>query len=159
MWPREGTVLTVSSQAPGAACERLGLDTEALLRSVGIQRQRLEDPDARLQNREAGALWAKVYELPSFKNLEKDLKRSLAAIDFRTPDGQKFDSFGLNAENAAKAESNPLMKIFFGNVQKVFDGNGRLLDDAYIRRAEKFLNELIWMARVLRYGREQVPLV
>ncbi len=63
MWPREGTVLTVSSRALIEACDRLGVDTEALLRTVGIERQTLEDPDARLQNREAGALWAKAYEL------------------------------------------------------------------------------------------------
>ena len=29
---------------------------------------------------------------------------------------------------------------------------------AYIRRTEKFLSELIWMAKVLRYGRENIPL-
>jgi AraC-like DNA-binding protein len=63
MWPRDGTVLTVSSRALVAACERLGVDGEALLRAVGISRETLEDPDARLQNREAGALWAKAYEL------------------------------------------------------------------------------------------------
>jgi NAD(P)H-dependent FMN reductase len=55
-----------------------------------------------------------------------------------------------------------LVSIFwdvnFGNVQKVFDQSGRLLDDAYIRRTDKFLGELIWMARVLRYGREHVSL-
>src|SRR5262245_59231141 len=55
-----------------------------------------------------------------------------------------------------------LVSIFwdlnFGNVQKVFDPSGRLLDDAYIRRSDKFIGELIWMAKVLRYGREQVPL-
>jgi NAD(P)H-dependent FMN reductase len=48
--------------------------------------------------------------------------------------------------------------INFGNIGKVFDASGALLDDAYIRRAEKFLSELIWMARVLRHGREQIPL-
>ena len=63
MWPRHGTVLTVTSRALIAACERLGVDTEAMLRTVGIQRQTLEDPDARLQNREVSALWAKAYEL------------------------------------------------------------------------------------------------
>jgi AraC-like DNA-binding protein len=63
MWPREGTVLTVSSRALVAACERLGFDTEALLRTAGIPRQKLEDPDARLQNQQVGALWAKAYEL------------------------------------------------------------------------------------------------
>ena len=55
-----------------------------------------------------------------------------------------------------------LVSIFWdvncGGVEKVFDQNGQLLDQAYIRRTEKFLSELIWMARVLRYGRENVPL-
>jgi AraC-like DNA-binding protein len=63
MWPRDGTVLTVSSRALVLACERLGLDTETLLRTVGIQRKTLEDPDARLAGHEVGALWAKAYEL------------------------------------------------------------------------------------------------
>jgi AraC-like DNA-binding protein len=63
MWPREGTVLTVSSRALVGACARLGVDTETLLRVVGIARERLDDPDARLENREAGALWQKAYEL------------------------------------------------------------------------------------------------
>ena len=48
--------------------------------------------------------------------------------------------------------------INFGNVQKAFDPSGRLLDEAYVRRADKFIRELIWMAKVLRYGRDQVPL-
>jgi AraC-like DNA-binding protein len=63
MWPPDGTVLTVSSRALLGACDRLGLDTATLLRSVGIQRKTLEDPDARLWGREAGALWTKAYEL------------------------------------------------------------------------------------------------
>ena len=63
MWPREGTVLSVASRALVEACDRLGVDTEVLLRSVGIERRMLEDPDARLQNRQVGALWAKAYEL------------------------------------------------------------------------------------------------
>jgi glyoxylase-like metal-dependent hydrolase (beta-lactamase superfamily II) len=35
--------------------------------------------------------------------------------------GKDWD-FWMNAENAAKAESNPLMKTFFANVQKVYAG-------------------------------------
>lgn len=46
----------------------------------------------------------------------------------------------------------------FGQVQKIFDVDGNLLDQAYIKRIDKFLKELIWMARVLRYGREHVLL-
>jgi hypothetical protein len=45
----------------------------------------------------------------------------------------------------------------FGNVQNLFDDQGNLLDQSYVRRLDKFLHELIWMARVLRYGRENVP--
>ncbi len=40
---------------------------------------------------------------------------------------------------------------------KVFDASGQLLDPALPRRIDKMLGELIWMARVLRYGREHVP--
>jgi len=63
MWSRNGTVLSVSSRAMVAACERLGLDTVALLHSVGIARETLDDPDARIEAAKVGALWAKAYEL------------------------------------------------------------------------------------------------
>jgi NAD(P)H-dependent FMN reductase len=46
--------------------------------------------------------------------------------------------------------------VNFGNVEKLFDEQGNLLDQKYVRRLDKFLNELIWMARVLRYGRENI---
>lgn len=53
-----------------------------------------------------------------------------------------------------------LVNIFwdvnFANVHKVFDPDGTLLDQAYLRRIDKFLNELIWMAKTLRHGREQI---
>ena len=46
----------------------------------------------------------------------------------------------------------------FGNIQKIFDeSTGKLADDAFVRRTDKFLAELIWMAKTLRYGRENVP--
>ena len=48
--------------------------------------------------------------------------------------------------------------VNFSSVQNVFDPSGRLLDPSYTRRIDKFLAELIWMAKVLRYGREQVAL-
>jgi NAD(P)H-dependent FMN reductase len=46
--------------------------------------------------------------------------------------------------------------VNFGKVGTLFDEEGKLLDENYIRRVDKFLNELIWMARVLRHGRENV---
>jgi NAD(P)H-dependent FMN reductase len=48
--------------------------------------------------------------------------------------------------------------VNFSSVQKVFDKDGILLDDAFIGRIDKFLKELIWMARSMRHGREQIPL-
>jgi NAD(P)H-dependent FMN reductase len=55
-----------------------------------------------------------------------------------------------------------LVNIFwdvnFGNVSNVFDESGKLLDEAFVSRADKFLNELIWMAKTLRYGRENIAL-
>jgi NAD(P)H-dependent FMN reductase len=47
--------------------------------------------------------------------------------------------------------------VNFGNVQKLFDEHGKLVDRSYERRFDRFLSELIWMARVLRYGRENIP--
>jgi NAD(P)H-dependent FMN reductase len=47
--------------------------------------------------------------------------------------------------------------VNFGNVAKIFGDQGNLLDQNYVRRLDKFLNELVWMARVLRHGREHIP--
>jgi len=47
--------------------------------------------------------------------------------------------------------------VYFGNAGKLFDqATGRIADPAYSRRVDQFLNELVWMARVLRFGRERV---
>ena len=46
----------------------------------------------------------------------------------------------------------------FSNAQGLFDPDGKILDGAYVRRIDQFLKELIWMAKVLRYGRENVSL-
>ena len=48
--------------------------------------------------------------------------------------------------------------VNFSSVQKVFAEDGKLLDESYIRRIDKFLKELIWMAKTLRQGREQISL-
>ena len=45
----------------------------------------------------------------------------------------------------------------FPVVQDKFDGEGKLLDPAYEKRLEPFLDELIWMSRVLKWGRENLP--
>jgi len=46
----------------------------------------------------------------------------------------------------------------FSSVHQLFNAEGNILDQAYVRRIDKFLGELVWMSKVLRYGREQVSL-
>ena len=47
--------------------------------------------------------------------------------------------------------------LTFPNVKTKFDDDGNLLDEAYDKRIAGFLDELVWMATVLRWGREHVP--
>ncbi|HSE22823.1 MAG TPA: NADPH-dependent FMN reductase [Pyrinomonadaceae bacterium] len=44
----------------------------------------------------------------------------------------------------------------FPFVHQIFDEDGNILDPAYEKRLDGFLEELIWMSRVLRWGRENV---
>ncbi|HUQ31558.1 MAG TPA: NADPH-dependent FMN reductase [Pyrinomonadaceae bacterium] len=46
----------------------------------------------------------------------------------------------------------------FSGAHKLFDADGKLTDKSYVKRIDQFLKELIWMAKVLRYGRENVSL-
>ena len=44
----------------------------------------------------------------------------------------------------------------FPKVQEKFDQNGVLLDAAYEKRVKDFLDELVWMSRALKWGRENL---
>jgi NAD(P)H-dependent FMN reductase len=46
--------------------------------------------------------------------------------------------------------------VNFTTVQTRFDDAGKLVDESFLPRIEKFLDELLWMATTLRYGREHV---
>lgn len=47
----------------------------------------------------------------------------------------------------------------FSGAGKLFDENGKIQDEAtHVKRMDKFLGELIWMSKVLRYGRENISL-
>jgi hypothetical protein len=45
----------------------------------------------------------------------------------------------------------------FSSVRDAFDDDGGLREERYVGRVAKFLNEIVWMTRVLRYGREMIP--
>lgn len=47
--------------------------------------------------------------------------------------------------------------VNFSSVKDAFDEEGNLKQEQYVRRVAKFLDELVWMARVLRNGRENIP--
>jgi NAD(P)H-dependent FMN reductase len=44
----------------------------------------------------------------------------------------------------------------FPSVQKTFDAEGKLLDQAFEQRVKYFLDELVWMSRTLQWGRENL---
>jgi NAD(P)H-dependent FMN reductase len=45
----------------------------------------------------------------------------------------------------------------FSFAQRTFDAGGKLLDPAFDKRVTDFLDELVWMSRVLKWGRANVP--
>jgi len=48
--------------------------------------------------------------------------------------------------------------VYFGSAGKLFDpANGNITDPAYSGRVKKFVDELVWMARALRFARENIP--
>lgn len=46
--------------------------------------------------------------------------------------------------------------LHFPRITEKFDDEGRLLDEAYEKRVESFLDELVWMASALRWGRKNL---
>jgi hypothetical protein len=46
--------------------------------------------------------------------------------------------------------------VNFGRIGTLFDERGNLLDQNFVSRVDKLLNELLWMSRVLRHGRESI---
>ena len=45
----------------------------------------------------------------------------------------------------------------FPFVQRTFDPEGKLLEQVFEKRVKDFLDELVWMSRTLKWGRENVP--
>lgn len=46
--------------------------------------------------------------------------------------------------------------VYFSTVQNLFDDSGKILDESYSRKISKLLEELVWYAKVLKWGRENV---
>lgn len=46
--------------------------------------------------------------------------------------------------------------VNFSKVQSIFDEKGELQDESWNSRVNKFLDELIWLARVMKHGRDNI---
>jgi NAD(P)H-dependent FMN reductase len=46
--------------------------------------------------------------------------------------------------------------VYFPQVQNLFDEKGNIKDEGYIRRIKRGYEELIWMAKTLKWGRENL---
>ena len=52
----------------------------------------------------------------------------------------------------------PIFKtMYFMRVGMLFDETGNVADKEYEGRADEFLDELVWMAETLKWGRENIP--
>lgn len=47
--------------------------------------------------------------------------------------------------------------LYFPKVQDTFNDQGELVDPKVNNRVEDFFNELAWMAKTLKYGRQNIP--
>src|SRR5579859_289412 len=46
--------------------------------------------------------------------------------------------------------------VQFPKIQEIFDKDGKLLDEKYIKRVQRSFTELIWMTKTLKYGRDNI---
>lgn len=89
-------------EATVAAMQALGVRTLFLETSNYSRDYRLFRPDRMerfVQAAHLAGMRVVAWYLPGFANMRRDYRRSMAAIDFRTADGQGFDSFGLDIES------------------------------------------------------------
>jgi AraC-like DNA-binding protein len=81
-----GAVLTVSSRALLASCERLGIDTSAILAAVGVDRAVIDDPDGHLPRETVRELWRRAYEASGDPDLALHAAEGLGLGAYRVLD-------------------------------------------------------------------------
>jgi AraC-like DNA-binding protein len=77
------TVLSVNCRVLLQACRQAGLDTQALLASVGLEPGPIEDPDGRVPPERVAALWEAAEEATGDPHLALRAVRSVAPGDYR----------------------------------------------------------------------------
>jgi hypothetical protein len=113
----DGTVLA-KPEAAVARMRDLGVTTLYLQTSNYTQKVDLVRPTALgrfIDAAHANGLRVVAWYLPSLGNVARDLRRSLAAVRFRSPTGNAFDSFALDIEaevvRSAKTRSTRLLGL------------------------------------------------
>jgi hypothetical protein len=113
----DGTVLAKPETAV-ARMRDLGVTTLYLQTSNYTQKVDLVRPAALerfIDAAHANGLRVVAWYLPSLANVARDLRRSLAAVRFRSPKGNAFDSFALDIEaevvRSAKTRSTRLLGL------------------------------------------------
>lgn len=81
------TVLSVSTRALLRACERLGLDTAAILESAGLRQADIDDPDARIPADRFDRVWREAHARAG------DPELALHAAEAVPPGGYKVIDF------------------------------------------------------------------
>lgn len=158
----------------GEVSKRAGVETElldirALQLSVDDEGEAAKDTDFAAQMNRADAL---VVVVPEYNHgypgllkhaLDTNLKEYIhKAVGLCGVSAGGFGGTRVVQNLLPVLRELGLVTIFwdmnFSSAHQLFDESGALLDQSYVKRADQFLKELIWMAKVLRHGRENVPL-
>jgi len=173
--PREGRMSEpVANFIAGEVAKRPGVETELIdIRKLGLSitdaGESIKHPEFSEQMMKADAL---VLVVPEYNHGYPGLLKHALDTNLKEYIHKAVGICGVSAGpwGGTRVVQNllPVMRelglvtIFwdgnFSAVQKAFDSAGFLTDSSYVRRIDKFLKELIWMARVLRHGRENVPI-
>lgn len=130
--------------------------------------QALKDPDFSEQMNRADAL---VLVVPEYNHSYPGLLKHVLDTNLKEYIHKAVGVVGVSAGvfGGARAIENllpvlrelGLVTIFwdvnFNTVRSRFDNDGNLVDDSFLA-IEKFLDELLWMAETLRYGRTHVTI-
>ena len=81
-----GQVLSVSSRALVDACRKRGVDVEALIKSAGLTKEKIYNPDARISVHQMAELWRQAYALSGDDHLALHAAESLEAGAYRIID-------------------------------------------------------------------------
>ncbi|MBV1861620.1 MAG: AraC family transcriptional regulator [Nannocystaceae bacterium] len=79
-------VLSVSSRVLLDACGQLGIDTDAMLKAVGLEAAVLYDPDARISGEQVAALWREAHLRSGDPNLALHAVEALPAGAYKVID-------------------------------------------------------------------------